>query len=326
MYLKDKIDIVLSKDCFLEVDSLNNLRLKNNDGTRLLPKEKIGSFILENDIPLSKKVFKVLQKNGINLVYIDGRGKYLGALVYQPSKNVHLRVAQFEKHINSKKSLFIAKKIIQAKIRNSFEFLGLENNEFQCYIEKISHVSDSQELLGIEGSSAKKYYNLFGLKNKNKNYVWNGRNKRPPKDEINALLSLGYTVLLYDIVNIINLCGLDPYIGFLHKDYYGRPSLACDILELFRADLVDRFVLNKINCKEFSPDDFEHVNIGEQKVGVYLNKQGKSKFFPKWSYWYKEKEKRWEKYNIICNRKRVVEKEVRHLIHYLTGDSDDYNP
>jgi len=109
---------------------------------------------------------------------------------------------------------------------------------------------------GIEGAGTRIYFNMFNHLIRNDKFDFRGRNRRPPLDPVNALLSFVYTLLTNEVLSAISICGMDPYMGSLHEISYGRPSLACDLVEEYRAPLGDRLVLSLLNRKMVNPDDF----------------------------------------------------------------------
>ncbi|MHA2616645.1 MAG: CRISPR-associated endonuclease Cas4g/Cas1g [bacterium JZ-2024 1] len=160
----------------------------------------------------------------------------------------------------------------------------------QSLINRIPNVTRIEELLGIEGAGASAYFKVFGMLIKQEtlqnssqtqstaqkwSFHFEKRTRRPPADPVNALLSFGYALLLSDMVSALTIAGLDPYAGFYHKERYGRPNLALDLMEEFRPIVVDSLVLAGINKSVFSPSDFEQKMFG----GIYLAESGRKKFF-----------------------------------------------
>lgn len=132
--------------------------------------------------------------------------------------------------------------------------------------------------MGIEGSVARRYFKLFRHLILNKDFSFSGRSRRPPTDPVNAMLSFFYTLLSSSCRAALQTVGLDPNVGFLHADRPGRSSLALDIVEEFRAYLVDRFVLSMINNRQVSSKDFSWQ--GEK--GVFMTDDSKSKLLSAW--------------------------------------------
>jgi len=325
MYLKERTDIFLSDETQIRLDSHRNIILEKNDIKQSIPIEKVGSFIVFGEYIVPHSVVKVCKDNSIDVSYISKNGKFTATTFFGFQKNVHIRVLQTKKHIDNHEKLSIAKKFVSGKILNANHLVKRVNG---LYLKNFTtdNIPDIASLRGVEGSYAKSYYSTYGKLFISDEMKWKGRSKQPPKDEINALMGMLYTVLNSDIVNILNLCGLDPYIGYLHEEYYGRPSLACDFLEEFRSAFVDKFVLNLINRSEFKKEDFETKKIENKAVGTFITKKSMGKLFGKWSNWYRSDEKKYKRLSINCNRKTIVEKQIRHFIHYLTGDETEYYP
>ena len=119
------------------------------------------------------------------------------------------------------------------------------------------------ELQGVEGMGSRAWFEAYPLmiKRKGTDFFFYGRNRRPPRDPVNAMLSFGYTMLAKDVVGELMRVGLDPYFGFLHSSVYGRPALALDMMEEFRPILVDSAVLTAINSGMVNDEDFEITNV-----------------------------------------------------------------
>jgi len=132
-------------------------------------------------------------------------------------------------------------------------------------IERVADVDDLNVLRGIEGQGAKLYFEGFGAAILNPVFSFKGRNRRPPKDPVNACLSFGYTLLLTRVESAVRRAGLDPYLGALHDPGRGKPSLCLDLMEVFRPAVVDRLVLRLLNRRQLTPDDFidPNAHVGE---------------------------------------------------------------
>lgn len=146
--------------------------------------------------------------------------------------------------------------------------------------EKAMYCTDVNELRGIEGSAGRIYYDIFDkfILVPDEHLHFSGRNRRPPKDCCNALLSYVYTMLMVDYISAIESSGLDPYVGFMHGDRSGKPSLALDMMEELRPAVADRFALKLINLRQINADMFE-----ENGDGILLNKEGRNIVFREWN-------------------------------------------
>ena len=165
--------------------------------------------------------------------------------------------------------------VVLLRHMRSYKIVDVPEIEF---IRKTMANLDAQEsvesLMGSEGISTAAYFRALGRMFR-KELTFKERTRRPPKDPVNAILSLGYTLLTNEILSLVMAHGFDPYIGFLHGVVYGRPSLALDIVEEFRHPLIDRFTLNLFNMEMLKIDDFRPVADN----GVYLTAEGMKKYF-----------------------------------------------
>ena len=210
----------------------------------------------------------VLIQEGIDTVFMSTYGKYRGRLITGFGKNIDLRVLQFQKMAEEKTRLDFAKLYVNGKLNNCRILLRRYNvdlnnpditaalHRIRNMIRRISEADSIPTLMGLEGQSAAVYFGVFGNLIKAENITFNGRNRRPPKDPANVLLSLGYTLLENLIQTQVNIAGLDPYLGCFHSTEYGRPSLVLDLMEEFRPVLVDSLVLQVLNKKIIRHTDF----------------------------------------------------------------------
>lgn len=244
----------------------------------------IAQLILVGNVALSTPTITYLLKHRIDTVFVSYYGKYKGRLIGEFGKNVALRVAQFEYLANETNREILANIIVHSKISNSNALLkkrrirykaeilqsALIKNQALCDLIKKSHFSLSS-LRGYEGIAAKNYFSAFPIMIKNEDFPFNGRNKRPPKDEVNALLSLSYTFLMIQIMCAAYICGLDVYYGSLHEIDYGRQSLVLDLMEEFRA-LIDNMVISLINRKEIRLEHFVYNALNNEENPEYNEK------------------------------------------------------
>ena len=210
--------------------------------------------------------------------------------------NVLLRKEQYRISDNGDRSVLYAKNMITGKVFNcrwSIE-RTLRDHSYRVDAEKLKQVSDIlygtlpqidstlklDELRGIEGKCAEQYFSIFNdmVLNQKEDFAFTRRNRRPPLDNINAVLSFAYTILAGDCANALSSVGLDPYVGFMHSDRPGRTSLALDLMEELRPILADRFVLTMINTKAIQGGHFEK----HKDNAVFLNDDGRKVFFNAW--------------------------------------------
>jgi len=276
----------------------------------------IQQIIIMGSISLTSPVITYLLKEKIDTVFMSYFGKYRGRLVGEFGKNIALRVSQYGYLSIPDKCKVLAKIYILGKIENQIYMMQRRNyriksNEVIKSLTILRHLSKQikegddnlESLRGYEGSAARVYFSVFSHFLLIDDFIFNGRNRRPPKDEINALLSLAYTFLMNQIQTKLYECGLDPYYGALHQLSYGRQSLALDIMEEFRP-LVDDFVLSMINKKIIRKNHFKYnSNLNDSADGeiegnlpVMLTPDGMRKFifqfqeFLKTNYFYFDKD------------------------------------
>lgn len=245
----------------------------------------------------SDSVKKLFRDGGVvkYVSYFSYGGKYLGHTYAETSRNVFLRLAQYDHYQDTGKRLAMAKLIVQNKVGNQIrmiEHFRWEDIEYdwkadikQLEIQQ-KHVEDmetSNQILGIEGLCSNIYFKSYGKMFKCK-FTFDGRNRRPPKDPINVILSLGYTFLTREVSSALEAESFEMYLGFLHGLRYGRKSLALDIVEEFRQPVIDRLTLRLFNKGMLSEYDFE-----SDSDSVTLNEDGFRTFCKEYERWMTDK-------------------------------------
>jgi CRISPR-associated protein Cas1 len=282
------------KDCHIKVDGNALAFYVNGKREGIVPLEPLKRVIFIGNLTLDTSVLKRFSDLGIKAIFLSGRRlRFCGMLQGSLHNNGLLRLRQYEK-AKTDFSRLIASEIVKRKIRSQIDVLTealKSRHDLRFYLsnaidslnkilERLNSSFTKESLKGIEGSASAIYFNVYtGLFPDSLNF--NRRTRRPPLDPVNAILSLCYTLLHFEIVREIEVIGLDPVIGFYHEFDYGRESLACDIVEIFRAD-VDRFVWNLFRTREFSGDDFSTDN---KNGGCYLKKEKRKRFYPLYEEW-----------------------------------------
>jgi CRISPR-associated protein Cas1 len=246
---------------------------------------KVEQVALMGNISLSPAVVGFLLEQGIDTVFLTYFGRYRGRLISQFGKNIELRRQQFKKIDDLEFKLKQARSCVKGKINNCRVFLRRRNQEFnnpditnavhrlRRLASQVDSTDSIESLMGVEGASAAAYFGSFGKLIKNSDFVFSGRNRRPPKDPINVLLSLGYTLLANAIHTQVNVAGLDPYLGCLHSAEYGRPSLVLDLMEEFRPALVDSTVIYAVNTNVIKQTDFYKPDEREPAAFDFAEKE-----------------------------------------------------
>jgi CRISP-associated protein Cas1 len=224
--------------------------------------------MLIGHVSLSGPVLDYLINSRVETVFVTPTGRFRARLVLDEHRHVALRKAQYLRLSDNGFSLQTAGVIVAGKLANLRRMLQLRAGQYGDDTLKVSaarlrpmeraagDAGNMERLRGIEGAGTRTYYSVFYKLIRNPQFAFNGRTRRPPLDPINALLSFAYTLITNEVLSAIKTVGLDPYLGSLHEESYGRPSLACDLVEEYRAYLADRLVLGLINRQMIRPDDF----------------------------------------------------------------------
>lgn len=299
-----------------------------------VPLIKVDGLVILGRANFSPALISELLNRKIPLSFLTSTGKYLGRLEPELTKNIFVRQAQWKVEVNSEKAIHIVRGFIRGKLKNYRNFLQLrhrQNNhekleksieQIQEIIESLEHKNNIDSLRGLEGAGSAIYFSCFNLLIKNNNFEFKTRNRRPPLDPVNSLLSLGYALLRHDIQSAVNIVGFDPYLGYLHVPHYGRPALALDLMEEFRPIITDAVVLNVINNKKLTPQDFV---IEPLSNAVSLTKEGLQIFLRA----YEEKKQSKFKHPVLnrqCSYQESFEIQARFLAKYLMDETNQYPP
>jgi CRISPR-associated protein Cas1 len=266
-------DAILSKDYEAFV-----VTLKQEDGTwkkHKVAAQTVNEIMLMGNPQVTGDAFTYALELGMPIHYLSCFGKYLGSALPKSSRNGQLRLAQYQVYSDPVKRLELVKTIVTAKIHNQYNVLYRHNEKDNPLKERKSLVKNQQTLdqvRGVEGLAAREYFacwqNMVG-----KQWTFNGRNRRPPTDPVNSLLSFAYALLQSQVMAAVNVAGLDPYIGYLHEVHHGQPAMVLDLMEEFRALIADNLVLSILNKQEIKPNDFN------ESLGAYRLKDNAKKTF-----------------------------------------------
>ena len=263
-----------------------------------LPYHKLENVLLFGNVQVTTQALAELLEKGVALSLFSRQGQFRGSLAPPRGHHIELRLAQFACYSDTARALAMARAIVEAKIANGLAVLAhyREKNpvsaEFPARLATIESAlancgaaENIAALDGFEGTAAHAYFSSVMEFNRSP-MAWPGRQKHPAPDPLNALLSLGYTLLMHELTGLLEGAGLDPYLGFLHQPDRGRPSLALDLMEPFRHPLADRFVLTLVNRDMIQERDFHRV---EERAGVLLQAQPLKKFLAEYERWMLEK-------------------------------------
>ena len=306
-YLSDKSTLYLfSKKYRLELKNKKLYIYLEEEKIDEIPFFRLTGLVLNYHIPISAKILQYTFTHNITVCFVDGNFRFVGSVRHPESKNIFLRKAQYRTVDDAQKSLGITKEIVKAKITNQAKVIHLRQTEFALQIDAIEEADNIDSIRGVEGAFANMYWKKFGEGIKAAEFSWKGRNKYPARDEVNALLSWGYTLLGIELQTFQEIVGLDPYLGVYHRDYYGRPSLVCDMQEEFRAWVVDAFVLKLLNLRIIRKEHFKEQN-GEMR----LKGEGYQIFMSRWLDHIKKDKKNYLGFKEPISIRSVIEYQVR---------------
>ena len=287
---------VTLEDAYATLDGENIVVKQGDNVAGRFPLHILESVYLFSYAGASPALMGKCVREGINLVFLTPRGRFLARASGESRGNVLLRRTQYRIADDPLQSSRIARNFIFGKLSNARQVLNRTRRDHSMRIdeEKFLNASEQlktlmiqvltetslEELRGLEGAGAAIYFRLFDdmiLRNK-ESFLFQNRNRRPPLDNVNALFSFVYTMLGNDCTSALETVGLDAYVGFLHRDRPGRTSLAQDLLEELRPCMADRFVLTLINDRIVTPDDFQKQENGD----VFLTTDGRRKVQKEW--------------------------------------------
>ncbi|TFJ47374.1 subtype I-C CRISPR-associated endonuclease Cas1 [Carnobacterium divergens] len=287
---------VTTPDAYLALDGENIVIKKEKEKLGRVPLHNLEAIVTTGYLGASPALMRKCAEQNIGLTFLTSTGKFGSRVTGGTTGNVTLRKKQYRISDVEVESLAIARHFIIGKLYNQRWMLermtrdnGLRidvdqfkkiSGELKKYIEDVRQVEELDSLRGIEGQAANRYFLLFDqmILQQKKEFGFYGRNRRPPLDKVNALLSLAYTLLAQECAAALETVGLDPYVGFMHQDRPGRASLALDLMEELRGIYADRFVLTLINKKIVTAKDF----IKKESGAVILTDDGRKIFFKNW--------------------------------------------
>jgi CRISPR-associated protein Cas1 len=330
---------ITSEDAFLSLDGETVCVEIHKQKAGQIPLHTLESIVCFSYLGATPALMGECAKRGIHLSFYSPFGKFLCRITGESRGNVLLRKQQYRISDDETASCGIARNFILGKVYNCRWSIDrtIRDHELRVNVDKCRNVAqflsdaldkikdeeDLDTLRGIEGECASLYFGIYDelILNQKDTFIFNGRNRRPPTDEVNAMLSFGYTLLANDCAAALEGVGLDSYVGFMHRDRPGRKSLALDLMEELRPVLVDRLVLTLINNRQIRK---EHFQKSESQV-IRFTDEGRKKFLTAW-----QEHKREQITHPYLNEKiswgLVPHVQALLLARYLRGDMDGYPP
>ncbi|NEP20065.1 MAG: CRISPR-associated endonuclease Cas1 [Leptolyngbya sp. SIO4C1] len=252
-----------------------------------IPVQEISQMLLFGNIHLTTPVISTCLRRQIPVVFLSQSGRYKGHLWSADSGELTSELAQFERWQEADFQLETARAIVRGKLLNSRQLLLRLNRKrrsalvaaaiagIQADLRSIEAAATVDQLRGYEGSAAARYFPALGRLIQAEGFTLTQRSRRPPTDPINALLSFGYTLLYNNVLSLILVEGLNPYLGNLHRSDRKETHLAFDLMEPFRSPVVDSLVLRLVNQGIIQVSDFQPP---AENGGIYLNDSARRQF------------------------------------------------
>lgn len=266
----------------------NTLYFETEEGKKYLPVEDVKEIVVFGEVTLNKRFLEFLTQKEIILHFLNNYGYYIGS--YYPREHYnsgYMILRQSEFCLDEEKRLDLAKRFIHGATANIINVLRYYQNRGKTLQTEIDHINlleekiDSSpginELMAIEGNIRETYYAGFNTIIDKEDFLFHGRNKRPPRDRINALISYGNTLAYIAVLSEIYKTHLDPRIGYLHTTNFRRFTLNLDVAEIFKPILVDRLIFSLLGRNMLNSSDFE-----AKAGGILMNDRGRKLFTHEW--------------------------------------------
>lgn len=330
---------ITSEDIYLSLDGENVVANREKQVVARYPLHTLQTIISFSYAGASPALMGACAERGIGIALCTPRGKFLARVCGKSSGNVLLRREQYRIADDESASCAIARNMIFGKLGNSASVIrrtmrdhaprvqdcGLENAVDIIKDQQLSTRSTDEldTLRGVEGVGASAYFDVFDslILSRKDDFYFDGRNRRPPLDRVNAMLSFAYSLLANDCASALESVGLDSYVGFLHRDRPGRTSLALDLMEELRPCMADRFVLTLINNRIIKTEDFQLQDSG----AVLLTKEGRRRFLEAWQ----ERKRDSLKHPYLDEKLSwgmIPYAQALLLARYIRGDLEEYPP
>jgi len=296
---------------------------------RKLPIHQVRAIYLYGAVQITAQAVQSCLELNVDVGYFSAAGRYLGAIQGLPASGIDARKGQYTLFDNEYCQLKLASECIRAKIRNQRVMLMRNGDPSKTILIRLTRAAEQavvansiEELRGVEGGAAAAYFTQFSSMLKSEGrmaFDFKNRTRRPPRDPVNALLSLGYSVLAKELTGICHLVGLDPFCGFFHRPRYGRPALALDLMEEFRPLIADSVAISLVNRGEVDEGDFSFSTRG-----VALNDRGRRRF---WEAWFRrlDTEVTHPQFGYKMSYRRMMEVQARQLWRYTRGEALHYH-
>lgn len=330
---------VTTPEAYLSLDGENVVVKKESSVSMRLPLHNLDGIVCFNYLGVSPALMGACVERHVGLVFLRPSGRFLARVTGRLQGNLLLRKRQFELAAQDDACVAIATSCLLGKVANSRKVIERAVRDHAMLVDEpalraasaalkeslstIQQCADLEALRGIEGNAARRYFEVFGelVLHQREDFAFKERSRRPPQDPMNALLSFLYTLLTNEVTSALETVGIDPYVGFLHADRPGRPSLALDMMEELRPVFADRLALTLVNRREIAGKGF----VRKESGGVLMDDETRKTVVTAW-----QERKRDEIVHPYL-KERVPFGLIPHvqamlLARYLRGDLDAYPP
>ncbi len=330
---------VTSPDAYLSLDGENVVIKKDEHSSTRLPLHNLENIVCFTYLGASPALMGACAERGVGLCFLTPNGRFQARISGKVKGNVLLRKKQYEVSEKNDESVPIAASFLLGKVYNCRKVIerALRDHAMLVDVQTLTVASASlketltaiqeckaiSDLMGFEGSAAKIYFGIFDqlILQQREDFTFKERSRRPPLDNLNSLLSFLYTLLTNDVASALEVVGLDPYVGFLHQDRPGRPSLALDLMEELRPVFADRLALSLVNRKQILGKGFTQKESG----GILMDDDTRKTVLSAWQ------ERKKEEIVHPYIKERIPFGLIPHvqamlLSRFLRGDLDAYPP
>ena len=313
----------------------NRFQIKCRDGmVKSIPAEALEVIEVFGKVQITTQCIEECLKRGVNILYYSTNGAYYGRLISTNHVNVQRQRLQAERTKDLDFRIAFSKRLIDAKIRNQIVVMrryarhgnyNVERSvvEMQNMYKKLENAKSIEQVMGYEGTAAKTYFRELG-RMIDPQFAFSGRTRRPPKDTFNSLISLGYSIILNEFYGKIEGKGLNPCFGVMHSDHEKHPTLASDLIEEWRAVLIDSLALSMLNGHELCKDDFYTET---EQPGVFLEKDGFKKYIQKLENKFRTETRYLSYIDYSVSFRRAMDLQINQFVKVLeTNDVELYHP
>ncbi len=301
------------------------LGYKNREKLFMYPLENVRQIVIMGRVEVSSALLGLLMARGVDTVFLSRYGRFKGRVSGSAGKNILIREKQFQRRNELPFALKFCRRLIRAKILNSRNLIRKQrpnlveemNHRLENALRSIQRAESLNALRGLEGAFATLYFQKFPQLLKEA-FGFTRRIKHPPPDPLNILFSLGYTLLFNSVYALVEAAGLDPYAGFFHQARYGHPALVSDLMEPYRAPLVDRLIIRLVNNGKITREHFRKTDSGYQmeETALKLFVAGyQERLFARFS-----------RNGVQETTWNLLQKDVWQFQKYLEGEADEFKP